>query len=96
MFYHVVTIKWTKDVEAKAIADFCGALDLLSQESGVVEVYAHGPSAKVREDSADYGIVAGFRQAADWSKYDKHPAHARPRNLLRDLAADYVVVQFDA
>jgi len=92
--HHVVVANWREDVSPAAVEEYAEALTRLGRECPTVRSYRHGPDLGERPGNGDYGIVAEFDDAAGWSVYDTHPAHARVKELARAVISGYSVTQF--
>jgi hypothetical protein len=92
---HCVLIRFTDDATDGQIAALAAGLDALPREIEQVRAYEHGRDAGVREGTWDYGVVARFDSAEDFTTYLQHPAHvAVVRDLLTPISAERTSVQF--
>ncbi|MES9537695.1 Dabb family protein [Actinomadura sp. NPDC000600] len=95
MLRHVVLMTWKRELGEDEAARVRAALDDLGARSPDVRAFSHGPDAGVRPGGADYALVADFDDADGWRAYSAHPAHDVVRDVMRDLVASQVVVQFE-
>lgn len=92
---HIVLIRFTDDATRDQVAALSAGLDGLAEEIEQVRHYEHGADAGVREGTWDYGLVAQFDSAEDFTAYLEHPAHvAVVKELLNPISAERTSVQF--
>lgn len=91
---HIVLIQFNETASDEKVAAFAAGLDALPGRIAQIRSYEHGPDADVRSASWDYGLVATFDSAEDFTTYLEHPDHqALVRDLLEPISATRASVQ---
>lgn len=91
---HIVLMHFDEDATDVQIAALATGLDSLPGKISQIRSYEHGRDMGVRPASWDYGLVAEFDSADDFTAYVDHPDHqALVRDLLEPITASRVSVQ---
>lgn len=91
---HLVLIQFNETATDEKVAALASGLDSLPARIDQIRSYEHGPDAGVRAASWDYGLVAAFDSAEDFTTYLEHPDHqALVRDLLEPISATRASVQ---
>lgn len=92
---HIVLIRFTDAATEEQIEAVSVGLDSLPGKIGQIRSYEHGRDAGVRPATWDYGLVAEFDSAEDFTSYLQHPDHrALVADLLDPISAERASVQF--
>ena len=96
MIKHCVTFRFVEGTSDEAISAFEEGLADLPAQIDALKSYAFGRDLGLRDDNADFAVVAEFDDPGGVSVYATHPAHvAVIENLGRSIIAERNAVQFE-
>ncbi|BFM05777.1 Dabb family protein [Halioxenophilus aromaticivorans] len=95
MIKHVVLLRFKTDASKQSIEEFVAEVSELKAKIDVVQHFDHGAAATINTGKFDYGVVAEFASAEDYSRYIEHPAHLALAGKMGGLIDDAASLQFD-
>jgi hypothetical protein len=96
MIKHCVTFRFVEGTSDEAISAFAEGLAGLPAQIDVLKSYSFGRDLGLRDDNADFAVVAEFEDPDGVDIYATHPAHvAVIENLGKAIVAARTAVQFE-
>jgi Stress responsive A/B Barrel Domain len=93
-FRHAVLINFKADADQSYRTEVAQKVNALPAAIPEVRAVACGADAGLTPGSSDFAIIVDLASAADYSTYEKHPAHLELVDLIRQGVESRTVVDF--
>lgn len=96
MIRHIALFQFSEDVTHEDIIELDAALARIPALVSTVKSFDCGADVGITDGAWDYGVVAEFDSAADYSAYATHPDHvAIVERVVKPMITDAARIQFE-
>jgi len=94
-FRHLLMIRFEEDVTRDQTEELLTAFARMPAVMGFIRRYEFGfDLGNLGPGSPDFGLVADFDSEEDWRRYSTNPEHDVLADLVRDVAAELIRLQY--